>query len=122
MISAPQAILIISLAANAALAWAWLGQRDDTTTARTALRDMESQRDGARQSASECSDSVAALRDLAAQRARDSAPARAAAAGKAHGHNQKADEILAAPPPVPGDACASAQARVDDWLKGRATK
>jgi hypothetical protein len=112
--------LAISLAANAALGWAYLGQRDDTTTAQTALRDMEGQRDGARQAASACSDSVDDLRELADKRAREAAAARAAAAGKAQGHNQRADAILAAPPKVPGDACASAQARVDDWLKGRA--
>ncbi|CAN7184941.1 hypothetical protein [Acidovorax sp. LjRoot117] len=112
--------LVISLTANATLGWAYLGQRDDTTEAKTALRDMEGQRDGARQAASECSDSVEALRDLAAQRARDAAPARAAAAGKAQGHNQRADTILSTPAPVPGDVCASAQTRVDDWLKGRA--
>ena len=114
--------LAISVAANAALGWAYLGQRDDTATAQADLRGMEGQRDGARQIASECSDSVEALRDLAAQRVRDAAPARAAAAGKAQGHNQKADTILSTPAPVPGDVCASAQARVDDWLKGRATK
>lgn len=112
--------LVISLTANAALGWAYLGQRDDTTEARTALRDMEGQRDGARRAASECSDSVEALRELADKRARDAAPARAAAAGKAQGHNQRADVILSTPAPVPGDVCASAQTRVDDWLKGRA--
>ncbi|WP_291436890.1 hypothetical protein [Acidovorax sp.] len=114
------AALAISVAANAALGWAYLGQRDYTTEARTALRDMEGQRDGARQVASACSDSVDDLRELADKRARDAAPARAAAASAAQGHNTRADQILAAPQPVPGDACASAQARVDDWLKGRA--
>lgn len=110
----------ISLATNAALGWAYLGQRDETTEARTALRDMEGQRDGARQAASACSDSVDDLRELADKRARDAAPARAAAASTAQGHNHRADQILAAPQPVPGDACASAQARVDEWLNGRA--
>jgi hypothetical protein len=114
--------LAISVAANAALGWAYLGQRDDTTEARTALRDMEGQRDGARQAASACSDSVDDLRELADQRAREAAPDRAAAASTAQGHNQRADQILATPAPVPGDACASAQARVDSWLQGRTTK
>jgi hypothetical protein len=112
--------LAISVAANGLLGWAYLGQRDDTTTAQTALRDMQSQRDGARQAASACSDSVDDLRELADKRAREAAPARAAAASKAHGHHQRADKILSTPPPVPGNACASAQARVDEWLKGRA--
>lgn len=115
-------VLVISLAANAAFGWAYLGQRDDTTQARTALRDMEGQRDGARQAASACSDSVDDLRELADKRARDAAPARAAAASTAQGHNQRADTILATPAPVPGDVCASAQARVDSWLQGRTTK
>lgn len=112
--------LAVSVAANAALGWAYLGQRDDTTEAKTALRDMQGQRDGARQAASACSDSVDDLRELADKRAREAAPAQAAAASAAQGHNQRADQILAAPAPVPGDVCASAQARVDDWLKGRA--
>lgn len=111
--------LTISLAANAVLGWAYLGQRDDTATAQADLRGMEGQRDGARQAASACSDSLDDLRELADKRARDAAAARAAAATKAQNHNQRADAILAAPPKVPGDACASAQARVDDWLKGR---
>ncbi|CAN7411659.1 hypothetical protein LJR074_002609 [Acidovorax sp. LjRoot74] len=111
--------LAISLAANGLLGWAYLGQRDDTAVAKTALRDMEGQRDGIRQAASACSDSVDDLRELADKRARDAAPARAAAASTAQGHNQRADQILAAPAPVPGDVCASAQARVDDWLKSR---
>ena len=112
--------LAISLAANAALGWAYLGQRDETATARADLRGMEGQRDGARGAASACSDSLDDLRDLAAQRARDAAPARAAAAGKAQGHNQRADVILSTPAPVPGDVCASAQTRVDEWLADRA--
>lgn len=110
----------LSLAANGLLGWAYLGQRDETTIAKTELRDMQGQRDGARQAASACSDSVDDLRELADKRARDAAPARAAAASAAQGHNTRADQILAAPQSVPGDACASAQARVDEWLKGRA--
>lgn len=114
-----QIIILLSLAANAVLGWAYLGQRDDTTQARAELKDMQGQRDGARGAASACSDSIDDLRELADQRGRDAAQARTAAAGKAQGHNQRADEILATPAPVPGDVCASAQARVDDWLKGR---
>ena len=117
-----QIIILLSLAANAVLGWAYLGQRDETATARADLRGMEGQRDGARQAASACSDSLDDLRELADQRAREAAPARAAAASTAQGHNQRADQILATPAPVPGDACASAQARVDSWLQGRTTK
>jgi hypothetical protein len=81
---------------------------------------MQGQRDGIRQVASECSASVDDLRKLAERRYIVAAPARAAAASAAQGHNQRADVILSTPAPVPGDSCASAQARVDDWLKGRA--
>ena len=120
MMSPGQILILASLAANAVLGWAYLGQRDETVTARADLRGMEGQRDGARQVASACSDSVEDLRELADRRAREAVAARAAAAGAARDHNQRADQILATPAPVPGDACASAQARVDDWLKGRA--
>ena len=112
--------LAISVAANAVLGWAYLGQRDETATAQADLRAMEGQRDGARQAASACSDSVDDLRELAGKRAREAAPARAAAASAAQRHNQRADLILSTPALVPGDACASAQARVDEWLKVRA--
>lgn len=117
-----QIIILLSLAANAVLGWAYLGQRDETTEAQTALRDMQDQRDGASQLASECSASVDDLRKLADRRYIVAAPARAAAASAAQGHNQRADVILSTPAPVPGDACASAQARVDSWLQGRTTK
>ena len=120
MMSPGQILILASLAANAVLGWAYLDQRDEAATARAELRGMEGQRDGARQAASACSDSVDDLRELANLRGREAAQARAAAAGKAHGHNQRADQILATPAPIPGDACASAQTRVDDWLKGRA--
>jgi hypothetical protein len=120
MMSPGQILILASLAANAVLGWAYLGQRDETASARADLRGMEGQRDGARQAASACSDSVDDLRELADRRGREAAQARAAASGKAQGHNKRADQILATPAPVPGDACASAQARVDEWLKGRA--
>ena len=112
-------ILAISIAANGLLGWAYLGQRDDTTRATTALRNMQGQRDGLRKVADECSASVDDLRKRAEKRYLVAAPARAAAASAAQSHNRRADEILAAPAPVPGDVCASAQARVDDWIKGR---
>lgn len=65
-------ILLTSLTANAALGWAYLGQRDETAAAMV-------QRDQTRGDASACSDATEALRDLAAQRAKAAAPARAAA-------------------------------------------
>lgn len=115
-----QYLLAASLAANAALGWAWLGQRDDTATAKAEATAMQQQRDGIRSAASACSAGVDELAQAGKQRAAAAAPVRQAAASRAAVHNAKADEILSAPPPVPGDACASAQARVDQWLKGRA--
>lgn len=110
----------LSLALNAALGWAYLGQRDKTTKAESAVTAMEQQRDGAREAASACSDAVEDLRTVADKRAAEAKAARAEAAAKARGHNKKADSILATPAAVPGDDCRSAQVRVSDWLKGRA--
>lgn len=112
--------LLASLVGNVALTLAYLGQRDAATTMAAALRAMEGERDSARSLASACSDAVQDLRDLADKRAREAAAARATAASKARDHEQRADEILATPPAVPGDACASAQHQVDNWLQGRA--
>ena len=118
---APAWMVVVLVVANALTAWAYLGQRDATAVAETALQDMQDQRDGARGAASACSDAVDDLRTLADRRAKEADEARRAASKRADGHNQRADAILAAPPAVPGDACASAQVRVDEWLRGRAT-
>lgn len=114
------AALLASLLANALLTRAYLGQRDAATVARTSVGEMMQQRDGARGLASACSDAVEDLRELADRRKQEGEAARASAATQARAHEQRADEILAAPPAVPGDACASAQRRVDSWLQGRA--
>lgn len=110
----------LSIALNAALGWAYLGQRDKTAKAESAVTAMEQQRDGAREAASTCSDAVEDLRNVADQRAAEAKSARAEAAARAKGHNKKADDILSTPAAVPGDDCRSAQVRVADWLKGRA--
>lgn len=107
--------LVISLAANAAIGWAYLGQRDETTAA-------AGQRDQARADASACSDAVDDLHELARKRAAEAAPARAAASAAAQGLNARADYTLGLQPKVPGDMCASMQALGDEWLKGRAAK
>ncbi|AVS97312.1 hypothetical protein C8232_10755, partial [Paracidovorax avenae] len=75
---------------------------------------------GARGAAQACSTAVEQLHTLAERRAREAETARRAAGARASAHDRKADAILAAPPAVPGDVCASAQVRVDAWLKGRA--
>lgn len=107
------AALVISLAANGALGWAWLGQRDATTAAL-------GQRDQARNDASACSDATKALQVQASKRRTAAAPARAAASIAAQGLNQSADHTLGLQPKLPGDMCASMQALGDEWLQGRA--
>lgn len=122
LIAAAVLALLASLLSNLLLARAYLGQRDAATAARASVGEMTQQRDGARDLAAACSDAVDDLRELADRRKKDGEAARASAAALARKHEQRADEILAAPPAVPGDACASAQHRVDSWLQGRAQK
>lgn len=119
LLAAAVLALLASLLGNALLARAYLGQRDAATTARASVGEMTQQRDGARDLAAACSDAVDDLRELADRRKREGEAARTSAAAQARKHEQRADEILAAPPAVPGDACASAQHRVDSWLRGR---
>ena len=78
--------LALSIALNAALGLAYLGQRDKTTEAQSAVTAMEQQRDGARAAASACSDAVEDLRNVADQRAAEAKAARAEAAAKARDH------------------------------------
>lgn len=114
--------LLASLAANGAMGWAYLGQRDDAAQARADLGAMEQQRDSARQAASACSDATDDLRDLADRRKAEAAPARAAAASAAAVLSHRADATLASAPTVPGDMCYSMQALGDQWLQERAQK
>lgn len=115
-----QIILLVSLAANGLLGWAYLGQRDDATEARAAVSAKGQELAGARGAAQACSTAVDELRRLADKRAREAETARRAAGARKAAYDRQADAILAAPPAVPGDACASAQHRVDAWLQGRA--
>ena len=104
-------VLAISLLANTALGYAYLGQRDEAIEA-------ASDRDAARGVAETCSKSVDDLQVKAAKRAKDAAPARAAAAASAASADKKADEILTTPASASDDCTAAAQ-RADKWLKGR---
>lgn len=113
VVTAIAVALAISLAGNASLSWAWLHARD-------AAIELRSQRDDARADASACSDATDDLADLAGKRAAAAKTAQAAAAKKARAHEELAQAILTMPPAVLGDVCASAQARVDAWVKGRA--
>lgn len=119
LLAAAILVLLASLLGNVLLTRAYLGQRDAATAARASVGEMTQQRDGARDLAAACSDAVDDLRELADRRKKEGEAARTSAAAQARKHEQRADEILAAPPTVPGDACASAQHRVDSWLQGR---
>jgi hypothetical protein len=95
-----------------AMGWAWLSARDRVAS-------LVVERDQAIGAASQCSESVANLQRLAAKRQREGRPAIAAAAKTAQVAEQRADQILAAPPSTPGDDCKSAQDQVDIWLASR---
>lgn len=91
-----------------------------------ATAEMKAERDKARteraaalDAAETCSASVAALKDAADKRHADATPARQQAARTAHTNQQRAAAILAAPPSVPGNDAASAQAQIDEFTRGR---
>ena len=91
-----------------------------------ATADMKDERDKARteraaalDAAETCSASVTAMKDAADKREKDATPARQQAARTAHTNQQRAAAILAAPPKVPGDDAASAQAQIDAWIAGK---
>jgi hypothetical protein len=106
-------VLAISLAANAALGWAYLGQRDTATVATTETK----QADGV---AKACSDGVKALSNQAAKRHKEAAPKVEAARQQAEDAGKLAIEIISTPAAVPGDACASSQAALDAWWTRKA--
>ena len=111
--------LALSLAGNAALGWAYLGQRDKTAAASVEVTSVTGERDAARAGVNACNEALEELRVLADERQKAAEPARAAAAATAARHNERADTILAAPPKVPGDDAASAQAQIDAWIAGK---
>lgn len=119
MMTPTQITLAVLAAGNLLLGLVWLSARDDLATARADLVSMQEQRDGALKGAQACSDATEALGAVAAQRAAEAAPARAAAAGQAQALNYRADYTLATAPAVSGDSCASLQALGSQWLKGR---
>lgn len=120
MIARPVAIalaiaLALSVLANLLIGDAWLEARD-------AQLQAVGQRDQAQGSAKACSAGVEQLQRAARDRQADAARAIAAAQASARGHQQRAQQILSAPPAVPGDACASAGAALDAWLQERPRK
>lgn len=111
--------LAFSLLLNAIGIASYLKQRDALVQARADIKDANDGATGALETAAACSASIDSL-DAAAgvmQLQRDAA--RAAAASRAKAHNARADAVLAAPAPVPGDTCASAAARFSAWQGGR---
>ncbi len=105
-------LLVASIAANAALGWAWIDARDARTVA-------EQQRDQARADATAASDAVEALDDLAKQRAAAAKPVQAAARAAAVAAQQRATREISTPAAVSGDDYASVQARLQRWEQGR---
>lgn len=101
-------LLAISLVANAFFGHAYLGKRDEATT--HAVREQQ-----VTAVALDCSKGTEQLETKAEERAQEAAPKREAARQQAEQRNRKADVILATPPAKPGDACASAQAMLNDW-------
>lgn len=112
-------LLLVSLAGNCLLGWAYLRQRDATTAERASLVSAEQQRDGARSAAQACSDGIESLERAAGQRQVQAGPERAAAAAKSQALNQRSDYTLSTAPSAPGNACASLQILGSTWLKGR---
>jgi len=104
--------LAISLAANVALGWAYLGQRDTATAAQTETK----QADGVAQA---CTEGVKTLGTQAKKRHADAAPKIEAADKAAEEAGKLAIQIISTPAAVPGDACASAQAALDAWWERR---
>lgn len=101
-------LLAVSIALNALTSWGYLRQRDKATEATQSAAT-------ARAAADQCSQGVERLQALADQRAREAEVARQQAAQQAAELDAQADAELAMPPAVPGDACKSAQTRIDLW-------
>ena len=104
--------LAVSLGGNAALGYVWLGARDEIAKQGVEL-------DAAGKAATACNKATENLLTLADKRLEEAKTARAAAAAAAKGRQQRADDILSAPPSVPGDDCKSAEYRATKWLRSR---
>jgi hypothetical protein len=107
--------LALSLAGNALVTHAYLGARDDAAVATTKAQ-------GSELLAKSCSDGVLSLQAAADTRVKRAEAAVAGAAAVYRTAEGKAQGLLNKAPTVPGNACASAQAQIDDWLSARAVK
>lgn len=106
-------LLAISLAGNAFLGKAYLGQRDTATVATTETK----QADGV---AKTCTDGVKTLSTQAVKRHAEGAPKVEAADKAAEEAGKLAIQIISTPAAVPGDTCASAQAALGEWWARKA--
>lgn len=111
--------LVASLAGNGLQGYVYLQQRDALTEARTTLTHAAGETTKALAVADSCSASITALETSAAVQAALATQARDFATKLAVKHAAAADKILSMPPAVPGNDCASAQARVADLLAAR---
>lgn len=107
--------LALSLTANGVVTHAWLGARDEAATARQEASTNLS-------AAKACSDGVMSLQSAAATRTAAAEGARDAALKLAQGAQARGLALVAKPPAVPGNDCASARVQVDDWISGRGAK
>ena len=114
-------LLLASAGVNVLATGAYIKQRDAATVARKDVELVQGDAAVARAAAEACSAGVYELGQAAATREANSAQARQQAAEVAEKHNARADAVLAAAPAVPGNACASAQARAAGWLAERKT-
>lgn len=115
MRSALIACLALSLLGNALLAWLWVGAREGAAVA-------THEGGHARAAAAACSEGTEVLVQQADKREGEGRDRQAAAAKVALEHERKAQDILITPAAVPGDSCASAQARIDEWLADRVSR
>lgn len=111
--------LVVSGLVNVASVWEVLRLRDAVTVARSDADQAADKESLARESADVCTKAVDALLLAGDGLKRERDQARAQAAAVAAGHKARADKILSTPAAVPGDACASAQARVAELLAAR---
>lgn len=105
-------VLSISLLANAVLTKIYLGVRTQLTVATEA-------RDQARGLANMCSDATEALQEQATKRQAENKRAVATAYAKGLQYEQNAIAILGTPATQPGNDCASANDRFNNYLQGR---
>jgi uncharacterized protein HemX len=101
-------LLAVSVGLNLLAGWAYLGQRDQAVA--SGVRQGQ-----ATATALECSNGTEQLEQQARGRQQAAQPKIDAAADAARRRQAEAQRILSTPAAVPGDACASADARIADW-------